>query len=54
MIDLGASINMMSKIIYTSLNLGPLKGTGIIIQLVDRTDAYPNGSVENFLVQINE
>ncbi|XP_071923079.1 uncharacterized protein [Coffea arabica] len=54
MLDLGASINVMPKIIYTSLNLGPLKGTGIIIQLADRTNAYPEGLVEDVLVQVNE
>nr|XP_027102989.1 uncharacterized protein LOC113724266 [Coffea arabica] len=54
MLDLGASINVMPKTIYTSLNLGPLKGTGIIIQLADRINAYPEGLVEDVLVQVNE
>ncbi|XP_071900943.1 uncharacterized protein [Coffea arabica] len=54
MLDLGASINVMSKTIYASLNLGPLKGTGIIIQLADRTNAYPEGLVKDVLVQVNE
>ncbi|XP_027120412.2 uncharacterized protein [Coffea arabica] len=54
MLDLGASINVMPKTIYTSLNLGPLKGTDIIIQLADRTNAYPEGLVEDVLVQVNE
>ncbi|XP_027166088.1 uncharacterized protein LOC113766062 [Coffea eugenioides] len=54
MLDLGASINVMPKIIYTSLNLGSLKETAIIIQLADRTNAYPEGLVENVLVQVNE
>ncbi|XP_071918901.1 uncharacterized protein [Coffea arabica] len=54
MLDLGASINVMPKTIYASLNLGPLKGTGIIIQLADRTNAYPEGLVEDVLVQVNE
>ncbi|XP_027120696.1 uncharacterized protein [Coffea arabica] len=54
MLDLGASINVMPKTIYASLNLGPLKGTCIIIQLADRTNAYPEGLVEDVLVQVNE
>ncbi|XP_027151795.1 uncharacterized protein LOC113766400 [Coffea eugenioides] len=54
MLDLGASINVMPKTIFTSLNLGPLKETAIIIQLVDRTNAYPEGLVEDVLVQVNE
>ncbi|XP_027169524.1 uncharacterized protein LOC113769259 [Coffea eugenioides] len=54
MLDLGASINVMPKTIYVSFNLGPLKGTDIIIQLADRTNAYPEGLVEDALVQVNE
>nr|XP_027076019.1 uncharacterized protein LOC113699861 [Coffea arabica] len=53
MLDLGASINVMPKAIYASLNLGPLKETGIIIQLADRTNAYPDGVIEDVLVQVN-
>ncbi|XP_071933215.1 uncharacterized protein [Coffea arabica] len=49
MLDLGASINVMPKSIYASLNLGPLKETGIIIQLADRTNAYPDGLIEDVL-----
>ncbi|XP_027099229.2 uncharacterized protein [Coffea arabica] len=52
MLDLGASINVMPKAIYASLNLGPLKETGIIIQLADRTNAYPDGVIEDVLVQV--
>ncbi|XP_027166714.1 uncharacterized protein LOC113766758 [Coffea eugenioides] len=54
MLDLGTSINMMPKIIYASRNLGPLKETVIIIQLADRTNAYPDRLVEDVLVQVNE
>ena len=50
MIDLGASINVMPYSLYTSLNLGPLKETRVIIQLADRTTAYPEGVVEDVLV----
>nr|XP_027090491.1 uncharacterized protein LOC113711532 [Coffea arabica] len=49
MLDLGVSINVMPKSIYASLNLGPLKETGIIIQLTDRTNAYPDGLIEDVL-----
>ena len=54
MLDLGASTNVMPKTIYTSLNLGPLKETGIIIQRADRTNAYPKGLDEYVLVQVYE
>ena len=40
--------------IYTSLNLGPLEETGVIIQLVDRSNTYPRGVIEDVLVQVNE
>ncbi|XP_071914078.1 uncharacterized protein [Coffea arabica] len=54
MLDLGASINVMPKSIYASLKLGPLKETGIIIQLADRTNVYPDGLVEDVLVKVND
>ncbi|KAF5462781.1 hypothetical protein F2P56_018762 [Juglans regia] len=54
MIDLGASINVMSYSIYASLKFGPLNKTGIVIQLADRSNVYPKGVVEDVLVQIND
>lgn len=54
MLDLGASINVMPHSIYTSLHLGQLKETGVIIQLADRSNAYPMGVLEDVLVQVNE
>ncbi|XP_071939985.1 uncharacterized protein [Coffea arabica] len=54
MLDLGASINVISKTIYALLNFGPLKETRIIIQLADRTYAYLDGLVEDVLVQVNK
>ncbi|KAM1811184.1 hypothetical protein ACFX1T_027754 [Malus domestica] len=41
MLDLGASINVMPYSIYASMNLGELKTDGVIIQLADRSNAYP-------------
>jgi hypothetical protein len=41
MIDLGASINVMPYSIYTSLKLGPLNKTDVVIQLADRFNVYP-------------
>ncbi|KAH9686698.1 hypothetical protein KPL70_014461 [Citrus sinensis] len=54
MLDLGASINVMPRSIYSSLNVGALKETGVIIQLADRSNAYPDGVLEDVLVQVNE
>ncbi|KAL0462028.1 UNVERIFIED_CONTAM: hypothetical protein Slati_0090400 [Sesamum latifolium] len=54
MCDLGASINVMSLVIYESLNIGPLKETGVVLQLADRSIVYPDGVLEDVLVQVNE
>ncbi|XP_070678230.1 uncharacterized protein [Malus domestica] len=53
MLDLGASINVMPYSIYASMNLGELKNDEVIIQLADRTNAYPKGVLEDVLVQVN-
>ncbi|XP_019155105.1 PREDICTED: uncharacterized protein LOC109151969 [Ipomoea nil] len=52
MLDLGASINVMPLSVYSSLNIGPLKETGIILQLADRSNVYPRGVLEDILVQV--
>ncbi|CAN6704221.1 unnamed protein product [Malus baccata var. baccata] len=52
MLDLGASINVMPYSIYASMNLGELKNDGVIIQLADRSNAYPKGVLEDVLVQV--
>ncbi|KAM2230551.1 hypothetical protein ACFX1S_014941 [Malus domestica] len=53
MLDLGASINFMPYSIYASMNLGELKNDGVIIQLADRSNAYPKGILEDVLVQVD-
>ncbi|CAN6544146.1 unnamed protein product [Malus baccata var. baccata] len=53
MLDLGASINVMPYSIYAFMNLGALKNDGVIIQLADRSNAYPKGVLEDVLVQVN-
>ena len=54
MLDLGISINVMPHSIYSSSNLGPLKKMGVIIQLADRSNAWPEGVVKDVLVRIND
>ncbi|KAI3669358.1 hypothetical protein L6452_40591 [Arctium lappa] len=54
MLDLGASINVMPYAIYTSLDVGPLKPTGVVIQLADRSIVYPKGVLEDVLIQVND
>lgn len=49
MIDLRAFINVMPYSIYASLKLGPLNKIGVVIQLVDRSNAYLKGEVEDVL-----
>ncbi|CAN6547913.1 unnamed protein product [Malus baccata var. baccata] len=54
MLDLGASINIMPYSIYAFMNLGELKNDGVIIQLADRSNAYPKGVLKDVLVQVND
>ncbi|KAM1833237.1 hypothetical protein ACFX13_023080 [Malus domestica] len=53
LLDLGASINVMPYSVYASMNLGKLKNDGVIIQLADRSNAYPKGVLEDVLVQVD-
>ncbi|CAN6712738.1 unnamed protein product [Malus baccata var. baccata] len=53
MLYLGASINVMPYSVYASMNLGELKHDGVIIQLADRSNAYPKGVLEDVLVQVD-
>ncbi|XP_024989322.1 uncharacterized protein LOC112523882 [Cynara cardunculus var. scolymus] len=54
MLDLGASINVTPYAIYSFLDVGPLKPTGVVIQLADMSIVYPKGVLEDVLVQVNE
>ncbi|KAK8492616.1 hypothetical protein V6N11_030838 [Hibiscus sabdariffa] len=51
MCDLGASINVMPLSVYKTLSVDPLKETRITVQLADRSTVYPEGVLENVLVQ---
>ncbi|KAL0416415.1 UNVERIFIED_CONTAM: hypothetical protein Slati_3473400 [Sesamum latifolium] len=53
MCDLGASINVMPLTIFESFHVGPLKETGIVIQLADQSVVYPEGVLEYVLVKVN-
>ncbi|XP_022869921.1 uncharacterized protein LOC111389256 [Olea europaea var. sylvestris] len=54
MLDSRASINVTPYFVYASLKLGPLNETGVIIQLADKSNAYPKGVVEDVLMNIND
>ncbi|XP_015162889.1 uncharacterized protein [Solanum tuberosum] len=49
---LGESINLMPLSLYQKLGLDSLKRTIVILQLVDRSIAMPEGVVEDVLVQV--
>ena len=50
MLDLGASINVMPYFVSFTLNIGTLKETDIVIQLADKSNAYPRGVLEDVRV----
>jgi len=54
MLDLGASINVMRLCIFNSLSLRPLQPTGVVIQLANKSVAYPVGFIEDVLVRGGE
>ncbi|XP_023739497.1 uncharacterized protein LOC111887555 [Lactuca sativa] len=54
MLDLGASINVLSYSIFKTLNICTLKKNGVSIQLDNRSLVHPEGVLEDVLVQVNE
>lgn len=50
MLDVGASINVMSYSIYASSNIGPFKNTGVIVYLANRSNSYQKGVLEDILI----
>ena len=54
LLDLGASVNLLSYSVYKQLGLGELKPTSIILQLADRSVIVPKGVVEDVLVQVDK
>ncbi|GJX48491.1 retrotransposon protein [Tanacetum coccineum] len=54
LVDLGASVSVMSFSTYTNLGLGVLSHTRLTIELADRTIKQPRGIAENMLVRIGK
>ncbi|XP_057771076.1 uncharacterized protein LOC130990864 [Salvia miltiorrhiza] len=54
MMDLGASINVMPLAVYKRLNIGEMRNTRVVIQLADRSNAYPEGVVEDVLIKVGD
>ncbi|XP_074292183.1 uncharacterized protein LOC141619049 [Silene latifolia] len=52
MLDLGASINVIPYSLYTSLDLGTLCPTAVVIQLADRSTVSPREVVEDSIVNV--
>ena len=50
--DLGASVNIMPKVVYDKLNHHALAPTAMCLQLADQTVRYPAEIAENILVRI--
>ncbi|GKA06314.1 zinc finger, CCHC-type containing protein [Tanacetum coccineum] len=54
MADLGASVNIMPRLIYEHLRLANLKETDMLVVRANMTEKTPLGIVENILVKINK
>ena len=54
LLDLGASVNLLSYSVYKQLGLGELKPTNITLSLADRLVKIPKGIVEDVLVKVDK
>ena len=53
LLDLGASVNLLSYSMYKQLGLGELKPTSIALSLADRSIKIPKGTIEDVLIQVD-
>ena len=54
LLDLGASVNLISFSVYQKLGLGELKPTSVTLQLADHSIREPRGIVKDVLVKIEQ
>ncbi|XP_042456756.1 uncharacterized protein LOC122041209 [Zingiber officinale] len=54
MLDLGASINVMTESVFQILGIGPLQSAGVVIQFANRSQAHPARVIEDVLVNVRE
>ncbi|GJY82266.1 RNA-directed DNA polymerase [Tanacetum coccineum] len=54
LVDLGASVNVMTFSTYSNLSLGDLAHTRLTIELADKTIKHPRGIAENVLLRIGK
>ncbi|XP_022155208.1 uncharacterized protein LOC111022348 [Momordica charantia] len=52
--DLEGSINLMPLSIYRKLGMGEARPTTVTLQLADRSITYPEGKIEDVLVQVDK
>ncbi|XP_022863452.1 uncharacterized protein LOC111383569 [Olea europaea var. sylvestris] len=52
--DLGASINLIPLSVFKKLGLGEVKPTTVTLQLADRSLTYPQGIIEDVLVNVDK
>ncbi|GKB76636.1 phospholipase-like protein [Tanacetum coccineum] len=52
--NLGASVNVMPKLIFEHLKLASLKQTSMVVEMADMTKKAPLGIVENILVKLDK
>ncbi|CAN6542669.1 unnamed protein product [Malus baccata var. baccata] len=53
LIDLGASINLIPFSVFQRLGQGEIKPTSVILQLADRSVAYPRGIIEDLIIKVD-
>ena len=54
LLDLGASVNLLSCSLYKQLGFGELKPTNLTLLLADRSVKVPKGIVEDVILKIDE
>ena len=52
--DLGASVNIMPKVIYEALEYPALSPTTMLVQLADSTIRYPEGIAKHVFVRVRD
>ncbi|XP_068344142.1 uncharacterized protein [Pyrus communis] len=53
LIDLGSSINLLPLSVFQQLGQGEIKPTSVILQLADRSVAYPKGIIEDLIIKVD-
>ncbi|XP_070667588.1 uncharacterized protein [Malus domestica] len=53
LVDLGASINLMPYYVFQRLGQGEINPTSVILQLADRSVAYPRGIIEDLIIKVD-